>query len=60
MISSKEKCMIKYTTNKEMDELDIILRKRYPSAYAKYQEKNKMVEIKRREKRKEANREKIK
>jgi hypothetical protein len=52
--------MIKYTTNKEMDELDIILRKRYPSAYAKYQEKNKMVEIKRREKRKEANREKIK
>jgi len=52
--------MIKYTTNKEMDELDIILRKRYPSAHAKYQEKNKMVEIKRREKRKEANREKIK
>jgi predicted transport protein len=51
--------MIKYTTNKEMKELDKMLRKRYPSAYVKYQEKNKMAEIKRREKREEENREKI-
>jgi hypothetical protein len=52
--------MIEYTTNKEMEELDKMLRKRYPSAYKKYQEKNKMVEIKRQEKREEGNREKIK